>query len=66
VSYLLQLDAGIQGLIDNPNIGKSCDGIRQGYRSIQINSHVIYYRVDADEIDVVRVLHERMLPDKHL
>ena len=64
--YLLQLDAGMQGLTSNPNIGKSREKVRKGYRSIQINRHVIYYRLKGKIIDIVRVLHERMIPEKHL
>ena len=40
--------------------------IHQGYRSLQTNKHVAYYRVDGEDIYIVRVLHERMLPEKHL
>ena len=66
VEYLLQLDSGMQELIKNPLLGKSRDIVRTGYRSIQINRHVIYYRIDEDVIDIMRVLHERMIPAKHL
>lgn len=40
--YLLQLDAGMRGLVANPKLGKSREKVRKGYRSIQINRHVIY------------------------
>jgi len=66
VEYLLQLDTGIKGLASNPEIGKARENIRRGYRSIQINRHVIYYRIDTEFIDIIRVLHERMIPNKHL
>ena len=64
--YYDQILDGIEQLIDNPEMGKSCATIRSGYRSIQVNSHIIYYRIDDDTIRVIRVLHERMLPAKHL
>ncbi len=64
--YLLQLDAGMQGLANNPMLGKSREAVRRAYRSIQINRHVIYYKYHGDIIDIVRVLHERMIPEKHL
>ncbi len=64
--YLVQLDAGIHALIDNPAIGRSRDEIRDGYRSIQINRHIVFYRVLDQVIDVVRVLHERMAPENYL
>lgn len=66
VDYLMQIDAGLQELINNPMLGKSRDYISDGYRSVQINRHVIFYRVQKTEIFIVRVLHERMLPSKHL
>jgi len=64
--YLLQLNGGIQGLINNPKLGKSQGKIRKGYRSIQINRHVIYYQLEGKTVDIVRVLHERMIPKKYL
>ena len=64
--YLMQLNAGMQGLTNNPQLGKSREHIRIGYRSIQINHHVIYYRLGDKFIDIIRVLHESMLPTKHL
>ncbi len=67
VEYLMQIDAGLQELISYPQLGNSRDSIRKGYRSIQINHHVIYYRAEEEnDINIIRVLHERMLPDKHL
>lgn len=64
--YYDGLIAGIERLADNPKIGKPRDTIRPGYRSLQINHHVVYYRLQGDAIDIVRVLHERMIPNKYL
>lgn len=64
--YLLQLEAGMLNLSSNPMVGKSREKIRLGYRSIQINRHMIYYRREGEIISIVRVLHERMIPEKHL
>ncbi|MCP4935105.1 MAG: type II toxin-antitoxin system RelE/ParE family toxin [bacterium] len=36
---------GINKLIDNPMLGKSREYVRRDYRSLQINRHVIYYRL---------------------
>lgn len=66
VEYLMQLDSGMQKLTSNPMLGKSRNTVRLGYRSIQINRHVIYYKTTDRNIDIIRVLHERMIPDKHL
>ncbi len=64
--YYDALLEGINRLVDNPMLGKSRQHVRQGYRSLQINRHVIYYRQQGDTIDIVRVLHERMIPEKYL
>lgn len=64
--YLLQLDGGMRRLSINPMLGKSRNNVRLGYRAIQINRHVIYYRLVDDFIDIVRILHERMIPENHL
>jgi toxin ParE1/3/4 len=64
--YLRQLNARMQGLGNNPEIGRPRDYIRQGYRSIQVNRHIIFYRLQGQEIDIIRVLHERMNAEKYL
>jgi toxin ParE1/3/4 len=53
-------------LAQNPKLGKPRETIRVGYRSIQINRHVAYYRMKDRRIEIVRVLHERMDPWHHL
>ena len=60
-----QLDAGIHRLMDNPMLGRSRDSIRLGYRSIQINRHIVFYRIQNQRIKIIRVLHERMDPSEH-
>lgn len=64
--YLRQLNVRMQGLGKNPEIGRSREYIRQGYRSIQVNRHIVFYRLQGQEIDIIRVLHERMNAEKHL
>ncbi len=64
--YYDELINGINKLIDNPMLGKSREYIRRDYRSLQINRHVIYYRLQGEVIDIVRVLHKRMDPERHL
>lgn len=65
-TYLAELDAGIARLRDNPELGKRRDALRSGYRSLQINEHIIYYVLTPYVIRIVRVLHTRMDPDRYL
>ncbi|MEQ1704796.1 MAG: type II toxin-antitoxin system RelE/ParE family toxin [Rickettsiales bacterium] len=59
-TYLEQLDLGFQQLAKNPKLGKPCDDIRAGYRSLHMNRHIAFYRLQARQVIIVRVLHERM------
>lgn len=64
--YLDALNEGIAGLRDNPRLGADCSDIRAGYRRLHIRHHIVYYRLQTGRIEIVRVLHERMDPDRHL
>jgi len=43
----------------------ACDNVRRGLRRMEHGRHVIFYRRDTRDIIVTRVLHQRMLPDRH-
>ncbi len=35
--------------------------LRKGYRAAKVKSHLIFYKLSSsDEIEIVRILHERM------
>ena len=40
--------------------------IRSDYRKYRVGSHVIFYRVIGDAIEVIRILHARMDAIRHL
>ncbi len=44
----------------NINAGKSMEHVRKGYRASKIKSHLIFYRVINNSVEVIRILHERM------
>lgn len=59
--YLQMLDVSFQQLAANPQKGRDCGDIRIGYRKLTAGSHVIFYRqVQADTIEIVRILHGHM------
>jgi toxin ParE1/3/4 len=59
--YLAQLDTCFHQVAADPLKGKDCSDIRKGYRKVNAGSHVIFYRQkNPAEIEIVRVLHERM------
>jgi toxin ParE1/3/4 len=64
--YARAIMQAIETIARDPSKGRSSDRIRPGYRRFSVGSHVLFFRVVADEIDVVRVLHRRMDFDRHL
>ena len=64
--YLSGLDKCFHLLADEPDLGLSCDEIKQDYRKFHKSRHIIFYRKVDDKIEIVRVLHERMDVEHHL
>ena len=50
----------INYICKNNSAGKSMEHIRKGYRASKVKSHLIFYRVLNNTIEVIRILHERM------
>ncbi len=64
--YLDGLDDCFKRLVQTPQMGRSFDQIRAGYRRIEHGKHVIIYRPDAEGILICRILHHSMLPERQL
>ena len=65
IRYIDDLEACCQMLADNPALGRACDDVRLGLRRMERGEHVVFYREDAGGILVFRILHQRMLPERH-
>ncbi|GMA28974.1 type II toxin-antitoxin system RelE/ParE family toxin [Arenivirga flava] len=64
--YVVELRAAIERIAEDPERGRACDDIRAGYRRYAIGSHLIFFIPTADGVDVIRILHQRMDPDRHV
>jgi len=64
--YLSKLDSNFQILAHEPQLGRACDDIKQGYRKHQVGRHLIFYRRIASRVEIVRILHDSMDVDSHL
>ncbi len=64
--YLRTVWERMQDIATNPAMGEDCSIVRAGYRKIPCGSHVLFYRVIDEGVDIVRVLHERMDYQRHL
>lgn len=59
--YIRQFDATFGRLAENPELGKTCDEIRTGYRKFPLASHVIFYqKTNSQPTLIIRILHKSM------
>ena len=63
--YLSELEVCCQQLADGPSLGRSCDEISEGLQRFEHGRHVIFYRQESGGILISRILHQRMLPERH-
>lgn len=59
-TYVRDLDAAFSRLAGNPLAGQACEEVKVGFRRLLVRSHAIFYRVDDDQVEIVRVLHQSM------
>lgn len=60
--YINLLFDEIEYLGDHPNSGRDFSHVRKNYRCAKMKYHLIFYRIvdKHTEIEVIRVLHQRM------
>ncbi|WP_353847375.1 hypothetical protein [Pseudomonas sp.] len=46
-------------MAQSPKTTPACDHIRSGYRRRSVERHMIYFRIKAYGIAIVRILHDR-------
>jgi toxin ParE1/3/4 len=54
--YRDQLKQRFSLLVEQPQLYPTVDHIRPGYRRSVCGSHSIYYRIDAQSVEIVRIL----------
>jgi len=64
--YTDSLEAACATLAEAPQKAQDCAHIRQGYRRLRVEQHVIYFRTTPYGIAVIRILHQRMDAPRHL
>lgn len=64
--YLLYLDSVFQSIALGRVVARSAEDIHPGYRKVAAGSHVVYFKEDEFEVEIIRVLHERMDRSSHL
>ncbi|NOQ41214.1 MAG: type II toxin-antitoxin system RelE/ParE family toxin [Desulfuromusa sp.] len=64
--YLRELWAMMQKQVIDPSTSVDISDVRKGYRKIRSGSHVIFFKLTGEGIDVVRILQQRMDFERHL
>jgi toxin ParE1/3/4 len=65
-AYLLSFEQCFEKLQASPGLGRSIEHIRPGYRRYNHGSHAVFITLIPEGILIVRVLHQRMDPERHL
>lgn len=58
--YAEQLTDALRELTRFPDLGRPHDEIAPGLRALPIGQHIAYYRVEAQTVSIVRLLHTKM------
>ena len=66
IRYVRDLDSNCAGIAEGRVPSLSAEDIRAGYREAACGSHMIYFRQDGGDIEVVRILRQSMDVDRHL
>ncbi|WP_109484185.1 type II toxin-antitoxin system RelE/ParE family toxin [Paraburkholderia sp. C35] len=64
--YIRMIQDTIVGLTDGTQPSRAASHVRQGYRSVLVGTHIVFFKETEILIDVIRILHQRMNPFQHL
>ena len=65
-SYLSTIKKRFWLLTQQPLMGTERPELMPDTRSLPIESHTLFYRVTANRVEIIRVLHGRQDPQRHL
>lgn len=64
--YVRELWASMQEKGVDLSTSTDISDVRKGYRKIRSGSHIIFFKLTREGIDVIRILHQRMDFERHL
>jgi len=64
--YLAVLHEAFDRLAEFPDSGVAREDLAPGLRSLAVGRHVIFYLLNCDTIEIVRVLHQSIDVSRHL
>ncbi|WP_223446154.1 type II toxin-antitoxin system RelE/ParE family toxin [Polaribacter litorisediminis] len=66
IVYLLNIEDLFLKLCKQPNLGRLRNDIKENVFSIPIKKHIIFYKIDINNLIIIRVLHGSRDMPKHL
>lgn len=66
LTYRDKINDALQAISQNPQLGHRRADLPTTHLAYLAGSHVIVYRVGADSLGIVRILHQRMSLAKHV
>ena len=57
--YLDTLKEAIWSLLEHPETGRTRAELSSEIRSLPVSSHVIFYRIQREQLEIIRILHAR-------
>lgn len=64
--YTRNIREACEALSKGKMISRSAEDIRQGYRKVAVGSHVMFFRIQSDSVEIIRILHQSMDVARHL
>lgn len=64
--YLDTIEIAVKKIIDVPDHGEQRNWLRQGYWSLRVEHHIVFYTFTDKEVRIRRVLHEVMDVKRHI
>jgi toxin ParE1/3/4 len=66
IEYIEAVRAAFKLVQRNPGIARTAEGGRPNLMKFRVGSHILYFHITDQSIDVVRILHGRMDFPRHL
>ena len=63
--YLAGLKERFELLADNPHFGRPRDEIKTDYHCSDYGKHIVFYLIQKEYVEIVAILHESMMPERH-
>lgn len=64
--YLDNLKEQFWTLAEQPRMGIEREELLPDMRSLPVDSHIVFYRLQQSQVEVIRVLHNRQDPLRHI